>query len=238
MLRIILALATIALIFWAFARWKALPPSQRKQSLWRTLLIAGFVLCIAAVLTGRLHWIGAVLAAGAALLKFGFSTIIRALPFLHVLRKSPFLNEPQFKTRFLEVKIELKGGQVFGKVIDGPHQGKELSSLSVEELIELENHYKENDKASYYLIRVIRQRAGYQDQSGDRQQQNYQSVGEPSVDEAFQILGLEPGCDKKDIIKAHRTLMQKLHPDRGGNDYLASRVNIAKDTLMEHLNRS
>lgn len=237
MVRILLALATIILIFWAFARWKALPPEQRKKSLLKAILIAIFAACVIAVFTGRLHWIGAVIAAAAALLKFGFSTILRSLPFLNILRRSPFLGEPQFKTAFLEVKIDLKSGQVFGNIMSGPQQGRALNDLSPEELSELERYYNEHDKKSYYLLQVIRQRNGHQYQANE-QQQSYQSVGDPSVDEALHILGLQPGCDKKTVIKAHRHLMQKLHPDRGGNDYLASRVNTAKDILIQHIERS
>lgn len=51
--------------------------------------------------------------------------------------------------------------------------------------------------------------------------------------EAWQVLGLQPGADRDAIIKAHKQLIQKLHPDRGGNDYLAARINQAKDLLLK-----
>lgn len=71
-------------------------------------------------------------------------------------------------------------------------------------------------------------------QTGQNQQQNTAESARKgmSKQQAYDILGLKPGCNREDIISAHKRMMQKVHPDRGGSDYLAAQINQAKDVLL------
>ena len=56
--------------------------------------------------------------------------------------------------------------------------------------------------------------------------------GAMSRAEAYQVLGLKPGATEADIREAHRRLMRSAHPDHGGSDWLATRINQARDVLL------
>ena len=53
-----------------------------------------------------------------------------------------------------------------------------------------------------------------------------------SRQEAYSVLGLKPGASNDDIKAAHKRLMKDFHPDKGGSDYLAAKINAAKDILL------
>lgn len=66
----------------------------------------------------------------------------------------------------------------------------------------------------------------------EQTQRNNRSGSQMTREDALKVLDLEEGCTSEEIIQAHRKLMQKLHPDRGGNDYLAAQVNEARNVLL------
>ncbi len=78
-------------------------------------------------------------------------------------------------------------------------------------------------------------------QTQQQESQQHESQQKPprepqlTVAEARQILSVSASASREEIIGAHRRLIQKFHPDRGGNDYLASRINAAKALLLKQL---
>jgi hypothetical protein len=56
--------------------------------------------------------------------------------------------------------------------------------------------------------------------------------GAMSRAEAYEVLGLQPNASALDIKEAHRRLMRGAHPDAGGSDWLAARINQARDILL------
>ena len=226
--RILLLIAIITAIWFWWKVFKGLPSDKRRPYLWRTAFWSVLALSLALVATGKMHWLGAGLAALVPLLKGALILGMRALPFLQVL--SRFKTSPsQFRTRSLLVEVNFATRQMDGEVLQGEFTGKRLSQLSDEELQALAENLKANDRESYLLLQtyLMRNNSGGSGQS-------YQSgnLSELSEKEAYEILGLKPEASKEDVIKAHKRLMQRLHPDRGGSDYLAARINAAKDKLV------
>ena len=86
-----------------------------------------------------------------------------------------------------------------------------------------------------YLPLLNRFRQQYTQQKSQQSGQQSASRANPgnmTAAQAREILGVKAGASKEDIIKAHKRMMQKVHPDRGGSDYLAAQLNQAKDTLL------
>ena len=83
-----------------------------------------------------------------------------------------------------------------------------------------------------HLHRLWREFSGAK-QNSSQQQGESSAKGKMPVAEAYAVLGLKPGASEQEIIAAHRKLMQKIHPDRGGSDYLAAKINLAKKILLK-----
>jgi len=138
------------------------------------------------------------------------------------------------RSRFLDMSLDHDGGELSGRIVDGPHAGRLLDEFDLPGLMAMMPGF---DAESVSLLESYLDRrfpAWRQDAQGDATggQRRSASSGKMTDEEAYQILGLQPGAGHGDIRRAHRALMKKLHPDQGGSTYLAARVNEAKDTLL------
>src|SRR6266700_5343256 len=136
-------------------------------------------------------------------------------------------------TTFLEMEMDLDSGAMRGIIIAGAREGTRLESLDVPTLVAFLADIDEESRAllAAYLDRrdpAWREHA----QSDTATGQGGTAGGPMTQQEAYQILGLEPGAKAEDIVSAHRTLMKRVHPDLGGTNYLAASINAAKDTLL------
>lgn len=119
------------------------------------------------------------------------------------------------------------------KFLDGQFKGKLLSDLQLEQLLALYKNYRSTDEQSAALLQAYLDRIhGDKWRSNTDDTKSSVETGNMGRQEAYEILGLSPDASHEEIIDAHRRLMQKLHPDRGGSTYLAAKINQAKDLLL------
>ncbi len=52
------------------------------------------------------------------------------------------------------------------------------------------------------------------------------------LDEAAAVLGVPSDADADAIRAAHKKLISQIHPDKGGTDYLAAKINEARDIML------
>lgn len=147
----------------------------------------------------------------------------------------------QIRTDFLEVALDHDTGRVSGEVIYGPYSGRTLDTMTADELIDLHTMCAADDPPSAQVIETVldlnhpdwrswRDFAGGDQSSSARGGQS--GDGTMSREDALEVLGLKPGASADEIRRAHRDLMQKVHPDHGGSTVLAAQINQAKEVLL------
>lgn len=147
--------------------------------------------------------------------------------------------DSKVSTKTILMTLNHATGKINGTVLLGQFAQRELESLSVSELKTLYHYCSENDPEALRLLQsyIQRQRASeWTDQSGTGQQNAAApSTSTMSIEEAKLVLGLDGPIDKKTVTAAHRSLMGQFHPDKGGSDYLATKINAAREILLKEL---
>ena len=137
---------------------------------------------------------------------------------------------------WLEMELDHDTGDMDGMILAGQFEGRWLNDLAESDLRVLAADLKDDRESAELLEAYLdRRMPGWRDDAdadaGPRHAGPH-DTGAMTHEEAYKILGLEPGASAVEVRKAHRRLMQRVHPDLGGNAFLAQRVNEARDFLL------
>ena len=153
-------------------------------------------------------------------------------------RKSPG-QKSEVRTDALEMVLDHDSGEMEGRCVKGQFAGRTLSSLNEADLLVLLAELRGTDAQGASLIEAYLDRRAQGWREGRAEEAAKEQARAPrggrirmSREEAYEVLGLNKGAGEDDIRAAHRKLMMKVHPDQGGSDYLAARINEATDVLL------
>jgi hypothetical protein len=138
-------------------------------------------------------------------------------------------------TEHLEMELDHDTGEMHGRVLKGLFKDRDIESLSPADMALLWQDCRHTDPPSAQIIEAYLDRihpTWREDMARGESDMSRGPDGRMTVEEAFEILGLKPGAGEEDIRRAHRDLMLRLHPDRGGSTYLAAKINEAKDVAL------
>ena len=226
---LLLGLAALAVLLWAAQKYLQADP----RKLAAVLKIAGGIAALAFAaflgLRGQIALAAPLAAAGLGLLGW--------LPFGPAgfgarTQKTPG-QVSRVRSTYLEMELDHDSGAMRGTIIMGPRAGTPLEALDTATLVRLLGEIDEESRALLAAY-LDRRDPGWREhaQSDAAAGRGGATRGPMTQEEAYQILGLQPGASTEEIVNAHRALMKKLHPDLGGTNYLAARINEAKDTLL------
>lgn len=140
------------------------------------------------------------------------------------------------ETKFIRMSLNHDTGSMSGTVLQGRFAGMRIEELRPPELLALLRECRAADDEGARLLEAYldRVRSNWRDEMAGEwgRGEPQPSTTDVSVDEAYAILGLKPGADAAAITAAHHRLMKQLHPDHGGTDYLATKINRARDVLL------
>jgi hypothetical protein len=212
-------------------------PQQIKRVLRWFVFIAAIGVFLYIFGTGRFQ-----LLLGALLLLLPFLRQMRVFKWMAKAAKGPTQGQAsEISTRFVDMKLDHDSGEMDGIVREGPNTGRALSDLDLAAVLDLYRNALAMDQNSAqvlesYLDRMRsedwREKMGGGGEDRSAHTGNGASGGAMSVAEARAILGIDANASSEEIKQAHRRLMGQYHPDRGGSDYLAARINQAKDILL------
>ena len=144
------------------------------------------------------------------------------------------------RSAVVEMEFDHATGHISGTILAGPDEGTSLDRLSRSQCEALYRLCLRDDQEGArfleaYLDRRFPGWRAARDNEFDTWSRRPAAAPRPggmTEDEAYEVLGLHKGATRDDVVRSHRSLIKKLHPDQGGSTDLAARVNEAKDVLM------
>jgi hypothetical protein len=138
-------------------------------------------------------------------------------------------------TEHLEVELEHDSGEIRGRVLKGVFAGRALQELSPRETAQLWRDCRFAEPQSARILEAYLDRGHpnwREDMAREDGERTERAGRRMSREQALDILGLAADASEEEIRRAHRELMLKLHPDRGGSTFLAAQINEAKAVLL------
>ncbi len=241
--RVLLLLAIVITAYILIRRVQNLPPHKRRAGYLQLLFGGAAVAVVLLTLAGKMHWIGAAVTGLLVAARQALPLLIRSFPLLAQWlqqRQGPGQSGSQHsevKSQFLRMTLDHSSGELDGEVTNGPFKDWFLREMDRQQLLDLLEFCRANDPDSEQLLSSYLEQRFPEGFDQDAQSEADEPSGSASTGmtrrEALAVLGLDDDATEDDIIAAHRSLIQKLHPDRGGNDYLAAKINEAKDFLLK-----
>ncbi len=137
----------------------------------------------------------------------------------------------------LEMELDHDTGEIDGTVLSGCMKGARLSSLNEEEVLSLYQEIcSDADSATLLVSFLDRYHPNWRERVDPDffgEQEGASGFDSMTRQEAYQILGVEPGASQQEIHEAWRRLMKGVHPDSGGSAFLATKINAARDVLLD-----
>lgn len=226
---LIAGLAVMGLLFYLYQLWKGGKPKGQA----REITSYGGYACLAG---GALLLSMGRIAVGAVMLVAGLALVGRAGGTFRDLAANLFGGRrSQIRAPMVEMTVNHRTGALAGRFVAGALAGVTLESLSIGQLAEQIGRldpYSAELVEAYLDRRAPGWRQNAEHDAGARRGRGAAGRDAMTEEEAYDVLGLQPGATEAQVRSAHRSLMKKLHPDHGGTDYLAARVNQAKDVIL------
>ena len=224
---LLIVLTALALL-WLGARWFAngdVGQLVRGSRIW--LLIALLSGALVMLARGQV-WIALALLGGAAVL-------LRLLVGTADWRRDAAEHVARVVTDHLDLRIDSRSGRARGRIIKGFFKGRRIEGLRPVELAHLWHDCRFGDAQSAEIVARILDAvhpSWREDLARDEGTAPGGAPAQMTLKEAREILGVDERASDEEIRRSHRELMQRLHPDRGGSNYLAAKVNEAKALLL------